>query len=105
MNVWDHHPNKDDDIALSSGSPRLSLTDNGEALSLTESTYNVETVGACATLMAQEIKIRSESDSQLKLTPLEATWIGMGIYEDTGGFLYPNTTQRDLAMVLEINRS
>lgn len=100
LNVWDHHPNKDDDIALPSSSPGSSLSDSHEPLSLTDSTYLVEKVGACASLMARELHLRSETDEKLKLSPLEATWIGMGIYEDTGGFLYPNTTQLDLQMVL-----
>jgi len=30
---------------------------------------------------------------------MEATWLALGIYEDTGGFLYDNTTPLDFEAV------
>ncbi|HSN77324.1 MAG TPA: CBS domain-containing protein [Anaerolineae bacterium] len=48
-------------------------------------------VGATATLLVEKLAERS-----LALTPLEATLLLLGIYEDTGSLVYVTTTPRDL---------
>ncbi|RME70170.1 MAG: CBS domain-containing protein, partial [Chloroflexi bacterium] len=47
--------------------------------------------GATATLLVEQIR-----DRHLSLTPLEATLLLLGIYEDTGSLTYVGTTPRDL---------
>ncbi|RME49306.1 MAG: CBS domain-containing protein [Chloroflexi bacterium] len=47
--------------------------------------------GACTTLLVEEICRRN-----IDLTPIEATLLLLGIYEDTGSLIYAGTTPRDL---------
>lgn len=47
--------------------------------------------GACATILVEELCRRG-----LELTPIEATLLLLGIYEDTGSLVYASTTPRDL---------
>lgn len=54
-------------------------------------TYSGEEVGATTTLLLEEIISQG-----LSLTPVEATLLTLGIYEDTGSLTYPTTTVRDL---------
>ncbi len=53
--------------------------------------YWGEAVGATTTLLLEQIIARG-----IILTPIEATLLVLGIYEDTGGMVYANTTARDL---------
>ena len=50
----------------------------------------VESVGATTTLIIEKIMQQG-----LTLTPFEATVAALGIYEDTGRFIFANTTVRD----------
>ena len=54
-------------------------------------TVSVADTGATATLLVEQIR-----EAHLPLTPIEATLILLGIYEDTGSLTYANTTPRDL---------
>ena len=56
----------------------------GATLSLTDT-------GATVTLLIEQI-----CESAVRLSPLEATLLLLGIYEDTGSLTYANTTPRDL---------
>ncbi|MFQ5857623.1 MAG: CBS domain-containing protein [Anaerolineae bacterium] len=47
--------------------------------------------GACSTLLVEEICRRG-----IDLTPIEATLLLLGIYEDTGSLIYAGTAPRDL---------
>ncbi len=49
------------------------------------------TVGANTTLLVEKLMVQS-----VDLTPLQATLLALGIYEDTGGLLYRSTTHRDI---------
>ncbi len=53
--------------------------------------YSGEEVGATTTLLLEQV-IATDSS----LTPVEATLLALGIYEDTGSLSYPTTTVRDL---------
>ncbi|MGD9144614.1 MAG: CBS domain-containing protein [Anaerolineae bacterium] len=53
--------------------------------------YMGEEVGATVTLLLERIIADG-----LSLTPVEATLLALGIYEDTGSLAYPTTTVRDL---------
>ncbi len=53
--------------------------------------YWGEEVGATTTLLIEQIIERG-----IRITPVEATLMLLGIYEDTGTLLYANTTSRDL---------
>lgn len=69
--VIDHHPPRDD------------MPDHWE--------YRGEVVGATTTLLVEQI-----AEQGIPLTPLEATLLLLGIYEDTGSLLYRTTTPRDV---------
>ncbi|MFQ5595626.1 MAG: CBS domain-containing protein [Anaerolineae bacterium] len=53
--------------------------------------YWGSTTGACTTLLVEEACRRG-----VDLTPIEATLLLLGIYEDTGSLIYAGTTPRDL---------
>ncbi|MBN1135355.1 MAG: CBS domain-containing protein, partial [Anaerolineae bacterium] len=54
-------------------------------------TFSGGQVGATTTLLLERIIA-----ARLPLTPIEATLLALGIYEDTGSLTYPTTTVRDL---------
>jgi len=54
----------------------------------------LETSGACATLLVEKLQ-----DAQISPTALEATLMLLGIYEDTGSLVYSNTLPRDARAV------
>lgn len=74
IHIYDHHPRTKDDI---SGSIEV-----------------VEDVGATATLLTEILKAR-----KISITPMEATMLSLGIYEETGSLLFPSTTERDISAV------
>jgi tRNA nucleotidyltransferase (CCA-adding enzyme) len=53
--------------------------------------YSGEEIGATTTLLIEQI-----SQARLPLSPIEATLLLLGIYEDTGSLSYPTTTPRDV---------
>lgn len=69
--AYDHHPASDDDLPLAGGRVDPS-------------------VGACATLMVEELAGRG-----LEPTAAEATVLLLGLYEDTGSLTYAATSPRD----------
>lgn len=54
-------------------------------------TFEGEEIGATTTLLVEKIHRAS-----ISLTPIEATLLLLGIYEDTGSLSYANTTPRDM---------
>ncbi len=74
IHIYDHHPFSKGDI-------------RGEV-------EKIENVGATATIFTEILKNR-----RLPLTPIEATILALGIYEETGCLLFPTTTERDLLAV------
>ena len=71
VHVYDHHPHKEEDI-------------HGEV-------EIIEPVGATITILAEMLK-----DRKMNPTPMEATIMSLGIFEETGGLLFPSTTDRDV---------
>ncbi len=71
VHLYDHHPSAEDRIRAA--------------------VEVVEEVGATATLFVEEIVKK-----QIPISPLEATVLCLGIYEETGSFRFPTTTFRDL---------
>lgn len=69
--VYDHHPAHPNNVIHNDGI--------------------IEPVGAAVTLLVEEIQKR-----QLPISEFEATLFGLGLYTDTGNFIYKNTTSRDL---------
>ncbi len=57
----------------------------------TNMTYHGGGTGATTTILVERI-----SEAGLPLSPIEATLLLLGIYEDTGSLVYPTTTPRDL---------
>jgi tRNA nucleotidyltransferase (CCA-adding enzyme) len=53
--------------------------------------YSGEPLGATVTLLIEQIQ-----EQRVTLTPLEATLLMLGIYDDTGSLIYGTTTTRDL---------
>lgn len=74
IHVYDHHPFAKGDI-------------RGEV-------EKIEEVGATATIFTELLKSK-----RLAPTPMEATILALGIYEETGCLLFPSTTDRDLLAV------
>ena len=74
IHIYDHHPFNKGDI-------------RGEV-------EKIEKVGATATIFTEILKTR-----RLHPTPIEATILTLGIYEETGCLLFPSTTDRDLLAV------
>ena len=74
VHIYDHHPFEKDDI-------------RGEVEKLEE-------VGATATIFVELLKSK-----KLHPSPMEATILALGIYEETGSLLFPSTTERDLLAV------
>ncbi|MDD4237800.1 MAG: CBS domain-containing protein, partial [Desulfotomaculaceae bacterium] len=74
VHIYDHHPRSEGDA-----------TGRFEV---------VEMVGATTTLLVEKIR-----EQRLQVTPLEATVLALGIYEDTGSLIFSNTTPRDAEAV------
>ncbi|MEW6002453.1 MAG: CBS domain-containing protein [Nitrospirota bacterium] len=74
IHIYDHHPFSEEDI-------------RGEV-------EKIENVGATATIFVEILKHR-----RLHPTPMDATILALGIYEETGGLLFPSTTERDLLAI------
>lgn len=71
IQIYDHHPFTKEDIR---GSVEV-----------------IEEVGATATIFSEILK-----DKKLHPSPMEATILCLGIYEETGSLLFSSTTERDL---------
>lgn len=52
----------------------------------------IDQVGATTTILIEQLRQR-----HVAVTPLEATIMALGLYEETGSFAFPSTTSRDLA--------
>ncbi|PKL49623.1 MAG: hypothetical protein CVV37_07575 [Nitrospira bacterium HGW-Nitrospira-1] len=74
IHIYDHHPMEKEDI-------------RGEV-------EKIENIGATATLFVELLK-----GKKLHPSPMEATILALGIYEETGSLLFPSTTERDLLAV------
>ena len=74
IHIYDHHPFNKGDI-------------RGDI-------EKIENVGATATIFTEILKTR-----KIHLTPMEATILALGIYEETGCLLFPSTTERDVLAV------
>lgn len=71
IQIFDHHPKAKEDIH---GSREV-----------------IENVGATATLFTEILKSKG-----IHFSPIEATLLCLGIYEETGSLMFPSTTERDL---------
>ncbi len=74
VHIFDHHPIEEGDIR--------------------GNVERIETVGATTTIFVELLK-----EKGLHPDPMEATILALGIYEETGCFLFPSTTERDLGAV------
>ncbi|MFP5222224.1 MAG: CBS domain-containing protein [Acidobacteriota bacterium] len=70
VHLYDHHPDSEEDVPA-----QVSV---------------VRTWGSTTTILAHMIRERG-----LTLTPDEATFLGLGIYEDTGSFTFSSTVEED----------
>lgn len=78
--VYDHHPPSADDIPADE--------------------VHVEPVGACVTLLSEELRARD-----IELTDREATLMLLGLYADTGRLSFESTTARDVEAGAHLLRS
>ena len=74
VHIYDHHPRTAEDIKAQ------------------KDVY--KKTGATTTILAELIK-----KQDMKITPLEATIMALGIYEDTGSLTFPTTMMLDIDMV------
>ncbi|WP_353684128.1 CBS domain-containing protein [Thermodesulfovibrio sp. 3907-1M] len=74
VHLYDHHPKGEDDIKAD-----FEIT---------------EQIGALASLFTEIFRKKN-----IPITPLEATLLCLGIYEETGCLLFPSTTERDVLSV------
>ncbi len=74
VHIYDHHPSQDSDI-------------HGEKEVIAE-------VGATTTIMVELLR-----EKEIKISPLEATVLALGIYEETGSLTFVSTTERDAQAV------
>jgi tRNA nucleotidyltransferase (CCA-adding enzyme) len=74
VHIYDHHPVTHNDI---DGVVKV-----------------LDTVGAASTLFAEIIQKK-----RYQITPMEATLLCLGIYEETGSLIFTSTTPRDLTAV------
>ena len=74
VHVYDHHPRSRGDIRAD------------------KDVY--EKAGATTTIICDIVR-----EQGLRITPLEATIMALGIYEDTGSLTFPTTTKRDIDTV------
>ncbi len=70
VHIYDHHPPSEEDIPADK--------------------VVIEEIGATASMLTLMLK-----EKKVNITEEEATIIGMGIYEDTGSFLFSSTTPKD----------
>ena len=70
--VFDHHPE-----------PNSSIADRSKQ-------SVIESVGATTTLLIEQLRRR-----HIPVTPFEATVMALGLYEETGSFVFASTTSRD----------
>ncbi|MBI5100481.1 MAG: CBS domain-containing protein [Nitrospirae bacterium] len=77
VHIYDHHPVEAGDI-------------RGEI-------EVVEEVGATATIFTELLK-----DKKIQPSPIEATLLALGIYEETGSLLFPSTSERDVLAVAHL---
>ena len=70
IHAYDHHPDSDTDVSA--------------AMQI------VEPVGSTVTVLSKILQ-----EKKAELSPDDATLMALGIYEDTGGFTFNSTTQRD----------
>ncbi len=76
--IYDHHRNGD----LLAKIPKTDIE------------IHIEDVGATATLFTELLQ-----KAKISISPLEATILSLGIYEETGSLTFPSTTERDLLAV------
>ena len=79
IHVYDHHPDSGDDLPAD-----VSV---------------IELWGATTSIITHIIMERG-----IELTPDEATMLGLGIYEDTGSFTFPSTTEHDFTAASYLRR-
>ena len=77
VHIYDHHPRSKNDIR---GSLEVA-----------------EDVGATATIFTEILRSR-----KITITPMEATILCLGIYEETGSLLFPSTSERDILAVASL---
>lgn len=71
IHIYDHHPSTPEDI-------------KGQR-------ETVEAVGATATIFTEMLQ-----QSKMEISPVEATILALGIYEETGSLIFSSTTVRDI---------
>ncbi|MBM7854685.1 tRNA nucleotidyltransferase (CCA-adding enzyme) [Desulfohalotomaculum tongense] len=74
VHVYDHHP--------------------ATECNLNHKTFVLEPLGAATTLLVERIRGKN-----IPITPLEATILALGIYDDTGCMVFASTTPRDVEAV------
>ncbi|CFX94292.1 Aldolase-type TIM barrel [Syntrophomonas zehnderi OL-4] len=77
IHIYDHHPVSADDLK--------------------GSLVEIHPTGAATTILVEKIM-----DRNIPISPFDATILALGIYDDTGSMLFPNTTARDAYAVAHL---
>ena len=80
VHIFDHHPSAPKGRSVHSADLQI-----------------IETVGATTTLLVEILQ-----KNNISITPSEATLYAIGVYEETGSLVYPNTTPRDLQVAAHL---
>ncbi len=96
--VDNHNPKRIGKLAKLMDNPKV-IVDIFDHHPATECCLNhrilvIETVGAATTLLVERIQAQN-----IPLSPLEATILALGIYDDTGCMVFSSTTPRDVEAV------
>ena len=83
VHIFDHHPS--DSLSTSNIAADFQVIDS---------------VGATITLLVEILQRRG-----ISIAPSEATLYAIGLYEETGSLVYPNTTPRDLQVATHLLQS
>ena len=83
VHIFDHHP-----------------SDSRDTSNIAADFQVVESVGATITLLVEILQKRG-----IAIAPSEATLYAIGLYEETGSLVYPNTTSRDLQVASHLLQS
>ncbi len=86
VEVLDHHQILEKNLKIFEGEEKLKIYDFNVNIK-----YHIKDTGSATTIVVEGIK-----EKNIPLSPLEATILALGIYEDTGNFTYMITTPKDL---------
>ncbi|MEJ5301761.1 MAG: CBS domain-containing protein [Thermodesulforhabdaceae bacterium] len=96
VHIYDHHPDSDDDIVVFDGEKYIPR----EGLRFRAGTVIIKQLGSTTAILTDLLRRNG-----VEPTPEEATIMALGLYEDTGSFMFPSTRPEDLEAAAYLLRS